>query len=84
MTNSLVQRHSDFEKFNVPEMESMHMNAPSSSKMNCTYPPHSKNHKNKGNTVSGTNEPLYSSFARAYFLSAWDIVTAIVSLCIYL
>ena len=38
--------------------------------------------------LSGTNElvPLYSSFTRAYLLSAWDIVAATVGerRCIYL
>jgi len=40
--NSSILCHSDFEKTNVLEMESMHVNDPSSSGMNCTYPPHSK------------------------------------------
>ena len=41
-----------------------------------------KNHKNRGNMV--TNKPtLYSSFARAHLLFAWDIVAAIIGLCIY-
>ena len=36
MANSLVLRHSNFEKTDVPEMESMHVNALSSFEMNCT------------------------------------------------
>ena len=49
------------------------------------------NHQNKGNMViplSRTTkpDPLYSSFAWAYLLSAWDVVTATVGerRCIYL
>ena len=58
-TNSSVLCHSDFEKTDVPEMESMHVNAPSSSEMNCNYPPHSKKPSKQRKHDNKRTHPLF-------------------------